>query len=234
MTKRGRNAEGAGHRESLRVRATGRMQAARALLAALVISAAGLAALPAGVADSASAVSPAAANALAAKIAVLTNPNPRGRGALDPVTISEAEANSYLKLRGREFLPPAVKDPEIHILADHLAGAADVDFDELGKMNNPGDDLGAKLVAYVFQGKQRVTATGTLETGDGHGKFTLTSFTVGSTSLPAGFVSFLLQSYVEKQYKIDLNKPFPLPPNINRIELGNGQATLRRATLSRR
>jgi hypothetical protein len=215
-------------------RAVSRVPLARVAFAALVVCAAGLAALPAGVADSGSTVSQTAANALAAKIALLTNPNPRGRGAFDPVSISDTEANSYLKLRGREFLPPAVKDPEIHILPNHLAGAADVDFDELGKMNKQGDDLGAKLVAYVFQGKQRVSATGTLETGDGQGKFILTSFTVGSTSLPAGFVTFLLQSYVEKQYKIDLNKPFRLPPHVSRIELGNGQATLLRSGPSRR
>lgn len=234
MTGRGNNAEGAGRRQSPCIRAAGRMQAARAVLAALVISAAGLAAPPAGVSDNAATASQTAANALAAKIALLTNPSPRGRGALDPVTISDTEANSYLKLRGREFLPPAVKDPEIHILPDHLAGAADVDFDELGKVNNSSDDLGAKLVAYVFQGKQRVTATGTLETGDGQGKFTLTSFTVGSTSLPAGFVNFLLQSYLERQYKIDLSKPFPLPASVNHIALGNGRATLIRSGLIRR
>jgi hypothetical protein len=52
--------------------------------------------------------------------------------------------------------------------------------------------------------------------------------------LPAGFVTFLLQSYVEKQYKIDLNKPFRLPPHVSRIELGNGQASLLRSGPSRR
>jgi len=232
MESRARNGKWA-HGATLR-RAASRVPLARAALAALVVSAAGLAALPAGVSDNAAIASQTAANALAAKIALLSNPNPRGHGAFDPVSISDTEANSYLKLRGREFLPPAVKDPEIHILPDLLAGAADVDFEELGKMKNQGDDWGAKLVAYVFQGKQRVNATGTLETGDGQGKFTLTSFTVGSTSLPAGFVTFLLQSYVEKQYKIDLNKPFRLPPHVSRIELGTGQATLLRSGPSRR
>lgn len=226
--RNGRRAQGA----TLR-RAASRALLARAVLAALVVSAAGLAALPAGFSDNGATASQAAANALAAKIALLSNPTPRGRGTFDPVSISDTEANAYLLLRGREFLPPAVKDPEIHILPDHLAGAADVDFDELGKMSNQADEWGTKLVAYIFQGRQRVSATGTLETSDGQGKFTLTSFTVGSTSLPAGFVSFLLQSYLERQYKIDLNKPFRLPPHVSRIELGNGQATLRRTALGR-
>ena len=101
-------------------------------------------------------------------------------------------------------------------------------------MGSQSDDWGAKLITYVFKGKQRVTAAGTLETGKGEGKFVLTSLSVGTTSLPAGFVNFLLQSYVEKKYKIDLSKPFPLPPNVSHIELSDGRATLRRIALTRR
>ncbi len=203
---------------------------------AFVLTTACLVALPLSSPDRGNATSQAAADELAAKIALLSKPAARSSGPLKPVTISDMEANSYLQLRGQEFLPPAVHDPEIHILPDHIAGAADVDFNELGKMGDQANDWGAKLVAMVFQGKQRVQATGTLETGNGQGKFTLTSFSVGSTSLPAGFVNFLLQSYLEKQYKIDLSKPFQLPPDVSRIELGNGQATLLRSatSLSRR
>jgi hypothetical protein len=90
------------------------------------------------------------------------------------------------------------------------------------------------MIAYVFKGTQRVTATGTLETQNGQGKFALTGLTVGSTSLPPAFVTFLLQSYLEKQYKIDISKPFPLPANVTRIDLAPGRATLRRIALSRR
>jgi hypothetical protein len=180
------------------------------------------------------AISQMAADDLAAKITSLNSAHPRGPGSLQPVTITDSEANSYLKFRGHEFLPPSVHDPEIHIQPDQIAGAADVDFDELGQMGSQSDDWGSKLVSYVFKGKQRVTATGKLETGNGEGKFALTALTVGTTSLPAGFVNFLLQSYIEKQYKIDLSKPFPLPPNVSHIELASGRATLRRIALSRR
>ncbi len=182
-----------------------------------------------------SAVSQSAAKNLAAKIAMLSNPNPSPSSPLQPVTITENEANSYLKLRGNEFLPPAVEDPEIRIQADQVAASADVNFDELGQMRSQNsEDWSSKLFAYVFKGKQHVTATGTLETGDGQGKLTLTSFKVGSISLPAAFVNFLLQSYVENQYHIDLSKPFPLPPKVTHIELASGRATLHRLALSRR
>jgi hypothetical protein len=90
------------------------------------------------------------------------------------------------------------------------------------------------MMSYLFRGTQRVTATGTLESENGEGKFTLTSLTVGTTSLPPAFVTFLIQGYVEKQYKIDISKPFPLPTSVNRIELAPGRATFRRIALSRR
>lgn len=180
-------------------------------------------------------LSRSAADDLASKIAMLSKNRSRPSGPLDPITITEQEANSYLRYRGHEFLPPALRDPEVHIMPDKLAGAANVNFDELGGMQQKeSDDLTTRMMSYVFRGTQRVTATGTLESQNGEGKFTLTSLTVGTTSLPPAFVTFLLQGYIEKQYKIDISKPFPLPTSVNRIELAPGQATFRRIALSRR
>jgi hypothetical protein len=175
-----------------------------------------------------------AADDLAAKIAALSDHRNQAPGPLDPIIITDLEANSYLKYRGHEFLPPALRDPEVHIMPDQLSGAANVNFDELGGMQNKSDDLTSRMVAYVFKGTQRVTATGKLESQNGEGTFTLTSLTVGTTTLPPAFVTFLLQGYIEKQYKIDISKPFPLPTHVSRIELAAGRATLQRIALARR
>jgi hypothetical protein len=202
------------------------------VLSSLLYTVAWAAFLPAD--SEAGTISKSAADDLAAKIAMLSDRRSRLTDPLDPVTITDQEANSYLKYRGHEFLPPALHNPEVHILSDHLSGAANVNFDELGATQNKSDDLTSRMMAYVFTGTQRVTATGTLETQNGEGKFALTGLTVGSTSLPPAFVTFLLQSYLEKQYKIDISKPFPLPANVTRIDLAPGRATLRRIALSRR
>jgi hypothetical protein len=176
-----------------------------------------------------------AADDLASKIAMLSDKRGQPSGPLDPITVTDQEANSYLKYRGHEFLPPALRDPEVHIMPDKLSGGANVNFDELGGLQQKdSDDLTTRMMSYVFRGTQRVTATGTLESENGEGKFTLTSLTVGTTSLPPAFVTFLIQGYVEKQYKIDISKPFPLPTSVNRIELAPGRATFRRIALSRR
>ena len=169
-------------------------------------------------------VSTEAARSLEAKIQVLSSPKPTG--AVQPMTISEDEANSYLKIHGHEFLPPAVHDPEVHIGPKGVSSAAQVDFDQLGRLGEQTNDWGTRLVAMIFSGKQRVEASGKLETGDGHGKLTLESLNVGTTSIPAGFANFFLQSYTEKKYHIDLAKPFPLPVGVSHIVLGDKLATI--------
>ena len=174
-------------------------------------------------------ISEAAAQKLADKMANLSSPTPRSAVSWGPVAITEAEANSYLKYRGREFLPPAVHNPEIHIAADRVSGTADVDFNELGEIGAQSDDWGMRILSFVFRGKQRVLATGKLETGKGQGKVTITGLTVGTTAIPPGFVNFMLQSYMERRYKIDLSKPFALPPHVTHIELGAGRAAFHRS-----
>jgi len=175
-------------------------------------------------------ISEAAAQKLADKMANLSSPSLHSVASWGPVAVTEAEANSYLKYRGREFLPPAVHNPEIHIAADLVSGTADVDFNELGEIGAQSDDWGMRILSFVFSGKQRVLATGKLETGKGQGRLTITSLTVGTTAIPPGFVNFMLQSYMERRYKIDLSKPFALPPHVTHIELGAGQATFHRSS----
>jgi hypothetical protein len=171
-------------------------------------------------------VSEAAAKTLADKLVLLSNKAANSAAPLKPITITELEANSYLRLRGHEFLPPAVKNPEIRLAPNLVTAAGDVDFGELGEFGSKNDDWGAKFLALVFKGRQRVVATGKLETGNGEGKLTIQSLSVGSTSIPPVLVNFLVEDYVERRYHIDLSKPFALPEHVTHIGLGHGQATL--------
>jgi hypothetical protein len=186
-----------------------------------------LAAFPAPGATPGNDISPAAARSLAGKIALLSSAFPSDSGA--PVQVSDSEANSYLKFRGYEFLPPAVLNPQIHITPEGISGAADVDFDKLGKIGEETDDWGARIMAAIFKGKQHVRAAGKLETSQGKGKLTIESLTIGDTSIPAGFVNFMVQSYMERKYGIDLSKPFDLPEQVSYIEMGSGNAVFHRA-----
>lgn len=179
-------------------------------------------------------LSAAAARALEAKIQALSNSDPATPAQLQPVVITDLEANSYLKYYGREFLPSGVHDPELHIHQDHVSGTAEVDFNALNQTNPKSDEWGDKLLAMILQGKQRVSVNGKLDTGNGQGKVKIEGVQLGTTELPDWLISALLGNYVQKKYNIDLGKPFVLPDHVTRIELGDGQATFYRSASKNR
>jgi hypothetical protein len=168
----------------------------------------------------------AAAQSLEDKLRVLQTPVPPATRSLRPVTITEAEANSYLKYRSAQFLPPAVHDPELHIASDSVSGTADVDFNQLnqGTPATQSNDWTTRALAGIFTGKQRVAATGKLATDAGQGRVTIESVSIGGINVPSALVDWLLQNYVAKRYKVDLSKPFALPDHVTRIELSEGRA----------
>jgi hypothetical protein len=174
-------------------------------------------------------VSPAAAQSLEEKMRLLASPVPNTARSLAPVTITETEANSYLKYYGQSFLPPAVRDPEVHITSDRVSGAAEVDFDQLNQQATKADDWATRAMTSIFSGRQRVNATGKLETGNGQGKVTIESASIGNTAIPQVLLDWLVRNYVQQRYKIDLSKPFTLPDHITRIELGAGRALFLRS-----
>lgn len=176
----------------------------------------------------------AAARSAETKIQLLTAPAvPGSRGTADPIVISEQEANAYLKFHGREFLPPGVYRPEVYIHPSDVSGAADVDFNELNNSGPKTDDWGARVLAMVFHGRQRVSAKGKVITGNGQGKVTVQDVTVGNVAVPDWLVSLLVQTYVEKRYKLDLSKPSALPDHVTRVDLGSGHATFYRSNPKR-
>jgi len=174
-------------------------------------------------------VSPAAAQALEEKMRLLATPVPNTAKSLGPVIITETEANSYLKYRGQSFLPPAVHDPEVHITSDRVSGAAEVDFDQLNQQAAKADDWATRAITSIFSGRQRVNATGKLETRSGQGKVTIESASIGNNAVPRALLDWLVRNYLQQRYKIDLSKPFTLPDHVTRIELGAGRALFLRS-----
>ncbi len=175
-------------------------------------------------------MSEAAARALEAKIQVLSDLNPVPRTHLKPVVITQPEANSYLKYRGQEFLPQGVTHPEVQIHSDHLSAAADVDLARLNQSSGKSEDWQTKSLAWLFREKQRVSARGKLESGNGQGKLTITSITVGQVELPQWLVDWMIDNYVQPRSHVDLRKPFALPDHVTRVELGPGRATFYRSS----
>ena len=172
----------------------------------------------------------AAAQALATKLRVLeTDAGRPTKSSSRPIVITDFEANSYLQVHGREFLPPGVANPAVHIQPEHVTGLADVDFDKFSSAYPNPNDLGPKILAAVFKGKQRVTVAGKLQSGNGLAKVQIETVTVGNMTLPSWLVDFVLENYLQPRYKFDLSKPLTLPDHVTQIVLGSGQATFLRS-----
>ena len=172
----------------------------------------------------------AAAQALATKLRVLqTNEVRTARSPYPPIVITDFEVNSYLQLHGREFFPPGVANPAVHTQPEHVTGLADVDFDKLASSYPNPNDLGPKVLAAMFKGKQRVTVTSKLQSGNGLAKVQIETVTVGNMTLPNWLVDFVLENYLQPRYKFDLSKPLTLPDHVTQIVLGSRQAIFLRS-----
>ncbi len=170
---------------------------------------------------------------LDAKIQALSEPSSKPPSSLQPIIITESEANTYLRERGPQFLPPAVRDPRLHIVPDRVEGSADVNFDQLNPPNSKQQDMGAQVLASLFKGTQHVTAVGRLETADGQGTVQIESVMIGNTSIPDWLTRMFVESYLKQKYNIDLSKPFPLPDHVAHIVLADGRATFVRGARKR-
>ncbi len=174
----------------------------------------------------------AQANTLAEKLQQLSSPSLPSIGKPKPVVITDSEANSYLRFRGSEFLPHGVSDTVLHIEPKGIYGTALVDFKALN-LGPHQNDMGAKLLQMIFQGTQRVSAFGKLSSGDGKATLAIENVKVGKTQLNDWLVNWLLQYYLQSNFKIDLSKPLPLPNHVSRIVLRSGQATVMRSAAKR-
>jgi len=169
-------------------------------------------------------LSHAAANSFQSKLMELSMTGPVKGSSLRPVVFTDNEVNSFIKYDPPEGLPPSVTDVTLHLKPEGVDGSANVNFDKLKPSQQLGDQLGASLLASIFKGTQRVTALGVIESHDGTATLTIKNVHIGSTALSDWLVNWLIQTYVQSQYKVDLSKPFLLPNHVTRIEFAPGKA----------
>jgi hypothetical protein len=173
----------------------------------------------------------AAAQSMEAKLRILQSEDVRPAASSYPaVIVTENEANSYLKIHSPEFLPPGVHGPALRFQPEHVTGSADVNFDEFSRVYTNPNDWGPKVMAAMFKGTQRVTATGKVQSSNGQATVQVESVTVGPMIVPVWLVDYLVQNYLQPKYKFDLSKPLPLPSHVRQIVLGSGQATFLRGS----
>lgn len=143
--------------------------------------------------------------------------------------ILEREVNSYLRYELREEVPAGVIDPLITIVGDgRVTGTATVDLDEVKKAQGSRSSSGGLFdpMSYVG-GRLPVTATGTLQTQNGTGRFQLESASISGVPVPKTVLQQVVSYYSrtpENPSGLNLDDAFELPARIREIRVQPGQA----------
>ena len=161
------------------------------------------------------------------RIVVFGNtPAAPGRKANQTTQFSDDELNSYLRFHARDQIPAGIVDPTLNALGDgRVGGRVIVDLDAVRKQKQRGwlDPMG------YLAGRLPVTATGTLTTKEGVGRFELQSAEVSGISVPKTLIQELLTHYSrspENPTGINMDDPFELPSRIREIQVGKAQSTI--------
>jgi hypothetical protein len=140
--------------------------------------------------------------------------------------VTEGEVNSYLHFSAGDQVPVGVTEPSITIQAQgRLNGRAVVDLD-LVRRTQGRSWLDPR--SYLT-GKLPVTASGTLQTHEGRGRFTLETASVSGVPIPKSFLQEIVSYYTrtsDTPNGINIDDPFNLPAAIQKIDVQTGQATI--------
>jgi hypothetical protein len=161
------------------------------------------------------------------RIVVFGNtPAAPGRKASQTTEITDDELNSYLRYHAGDQIPAGIVDPTLNALGEgRVGGRVTVDLDAVRKQKQRG---WLDPMAYLT-GRLPVTATGTLSTKDGVGRFTLESAEVSGVTVPKSLIQELLSHYSrtpENPAGINMDDPFELPSRIREIRVGKAQSTV--------
>jgi len=151
----------------------------------------------------------------------------RERVGLRRTPVTESEVNSWFAYRAQPLLPAGVANPQLTIVGNgKVMGSIVVDVGAIAKQKSSGGTFDP--LTYLG-GRVPVTVTGVLSTDGGRGKFDLQSADVSGVPVPRAMVQEMLSYYsrtADHPDGVRLDAPFDLPANIQKIEVGQGQAVV--------
>lgn len=171
-------------------------------------------------ADAASMEEKLAAIVTRAELPAAANPS------VQRTSFSDQEVNAYFRVRGPEFLPEGVVDPQLTIGdAGRVQARVTVDLDLALK---PRERSWLDPLAYVG-GKVDVVGLGTVHATNGRGVLQLESTTLGGVEIPKALLQELVTFFTSSEDHprgFQLEEPFELPSAIRAVETAPGRATV--------
>ena len=139
-----------------------------------------------------------------------------------PVTLTIEEIDSFFAFSKVPKIPEGVSGIHFEIHPNKQIGYAVVDFDKYKAASkrpvNPMVDL-------FVRGRRPIKAEASLAfPSDGVGAYHLDYVSLDTLTVQSGMIQFLLKWFVLPRYpKAEMDKPFQLPANIRKVEIGEGK-----------
>jgi hypothetical protein len=157
---------------------------------------------------------------------ILLNSESRSERARE-TAVTEGEVNSYLRFSAGDKVPVGVTEPSIGIEGQgRLNGRAVVDLDVIRQKRSSGGWFDP--MSYLT-GRLPITARGVLATDGGRGKFTLEAAEISGVPIPKSFLQEVVSFYSRSSdfpNGINIDDPFDLPAEIQKIDVLPGRATI--------
>jgi hypothetical protein len=163
-----------------------------------------------------------AASSLKSKIATI-EANEKIPGPHPDVTITAAEANAYFA--DPASLPKGVSNFKVSSAPAEIAGAADIDFDQL-KAQHSGNLN--PLVAMLFSGVHHVTGRAHVDSAIApDAQLTIDEVAIDGEVIPNNLIDFAIREFVAPKYP-EIGRTFKvsLPNNVKSVTVGDNQVTL--------
>jgi hypothetical protein len=142
-------------------------------------------------------------------------------------SFSQPELNSYLKFKATDLLPTGLTEPSITLIGKgRVTGIAVVDLDIVRRKQGSGSWFDP--TSYLT-GRLPVTATGTIVTGNGQGRFEFERVEVSGVPVPKSLLAQLVNYFTRTSDNpggSSIDDTYELPANIQRIDVEAERFTL--------
>ena len=140
------------------------------------------------------------------------------------VRFSEEEANSYLEYELASEYPPGLNWVRVQFTPGRLQGTAEVDFDKAKQASRRPSN---GMMDYLFFGVHTLAVEGGFSGVNGIGHFDLETVQLDGVVLPQSLVDYLIERFLAPRYPaLAIDRPFPLPFSIDRVQVERGSITV--------
>ena len=148
-----------------------------------------------------------------------------GKHPSNTVEFRESEINSYLRHDVAEMFPKGLREVNIHPLENSISANVRINFDEIESAEKNF------LISALFRGEHALEVIASLKAQNHTGSYDLVGVRLDQKEIPKPLVDLLMQKFVLPKYPLAKpNTSFPLPYNIEKIDIVPGKLIVHQAT----